>query len=402
MKKGSKGEEDTARLRQQAENVAAEIPQESDVGMDLIRANHELRVHQIELEMQNEELHRAQIALEESRDRYHDLYEFAPLGYFTLDAELQIRAVNLTGADILGRTRPELEGKAFRDFIDAQDSYLWLRHVDMVRRGLGGGDCEIALQRPDGKLVHAYVHSVMMSEGKSMRVAVSDVGARWSAEKKAQESGRKMEMLASITRHDLLNQTIILRGTLELAERKGDTDEAKELRRRAATAAENLEAIINFTNVYQELGKQEPVWTEIRSEVDKNCRGIAMNQLELKNELDSVFVLADPMIGKVFYNLVDNCIRHVSGATYIRFRAYVEMGKLLIICENDGPGIPNDSKEMIFERGYGSHTGQGLFFAREILALTNIHIEERGYPNEGAKFVMTVLEQNWRDRLGPA
>ena len=138
MKKGSKGEEDTARLRQQAENVAAEIPQESDVGMDLIRANHELRVHQIELEMQNEELHRAQIALEESRDRYHDLYEFAPLGYFTLDAELQIRAVNLTGADILGRTRPELEGKAFRDFIDAQDSYLWLRHVDMVRRGLGG------------------------------------------------------------------------------------------------------------------------------------------------------------------------------------------------------------------------------------------------------------------------
>ncbi len=405
MKKGNGKKDDATLLRQKAETAVAKLPPESDIGMDLARANHELRVHQIELEMQNEELHRSQIALEVSRDRYRDLYEFAPLGYFTLDAELNIIELNLTGADILGRTRPELMGKAFRDFVETQDLYIWIRHVDVVRRGLGGGDFEIALHRPDGKLVHVYLHRVMMSpEGgrESMLMAVSDVGDRWSAEKKAKESGRKLEMLASITRHDLLNQTIILRGFLELSERKEDTDEAKELRQRAANAAKNIEEIVDFTNRYQELGKQEPVWTEIRSEVDKNCRGIAMNQLELKNELDSVFVLADPMIGKVFYNLVDNCIRHVSGATYIRFRAYVEMGKLLIICENDGPGIPNDSKEMIFERGYGSHTGQGLFFAREILALTNIHIEERGYPNEGAKFVMTVLEQNWRDRLGPA
>ena len=210
-----------------------------------------------------------------------------------------------------------------------------------------------------------------------------------------------MEMMASITHHDLLNQVIILRGFLELAKRREDAGEVEELRRKADTAAKNLEAIINFTNVYQELGKQEPVWTEIRSEVDKNCRGLVMNQLELKNELDSIYVLADPMLGKVFHNLAENCLRHAKGATFIRFRAYVEMGKLLILCEDDGPGIAKDAKARIFERGFGGHTGLGLFFAREILALTNIHIEERGYPDAGAKFVMTVLEQNWREQLEP-
>ncbi|MEI6796703.1 MAG: PAS domain-containing protein, partial [Methanomassiliicoccales archaeon] len=264
MKKGSPEKDDAALLRQRAEKVAGEIPQESDLGLDLIRANHELRVHQIELEMQNGQLHHSQLELEASRDRYHDLYEFAPLGYFTLDAELQIREVNLTGAGLLGRTRPELEGNAFQDLIDLQDLHVWARHVDVVRRGLGG-DCEIALHRPDGKLVHARIHSVMMpreERGESMRMAISDVGARWAAEKKAQESGRKLEMMASITHHDLLNQVIILRGFLELAKRREDAGEVEELRRKADTAAKNLEAIINFTNVYQELGKQEPVWTE--------------------------------------------------------------------------------------------------------------------------------------------
>ncbi|MFA5214313.1 MAG: PAS domain-containing protein [Methanoregula sp.] len=89
---------------------------------------HELQVHQIELEMQAEELQRAHLALEESRDKYLDLYEFAPLGYLMLNDEAIIADVNLAGATLLGLPRSRLERARFRKFVAPQDSEAWDRY----------------------------------------------------------------------------------------------------------------------------------------------------------------------------------------------------------------------------------------------------------------------------------
>ena len=78
---------------------------------------HELRVHQIQLEMQNEELRRVNLEIEQQRRRYQNLYDFAPLGYFTLDDQGQIREVNLTGASLLGKQRSVLLGRHFAAFL---------------------------------------------------------------------------------------------------------------------------------------------------------------------------------------------------------------------------------------------------------------------------------------------
>ncbi len=142
---------------------------------------HELEVHQIELEMQNDELKRAQLELEESRDRYAELYEFAPVGYFTLAGDGRIVEANLTGAALLDTPRQKLINGRFIRFVAAADSERWARHIKSVYEHEERQSCDLLLVRPDGSEFPAQLESVrLQSHGEShmLRTAVSDITER--------------------------------------------------------------------------------------------------------------------------------------------------------------------------------------------------------------------------------
>jgi diguanylate cyclase (GGDEF)-like protein/PAS domain S-box-containing protein len=143
---------------------------------------HELQVHRIELEMQNEALAEAQIALEESRDRYLDLYELAPVGYITLTCNDQISAINLTGATLLGEERRKLLQRRFARFIVPEDRDFWHRHFMQALRQDGSTTCELTLQRGDGTFFDASIDCLRSSRDDAsthtLRVALSDITAR--------------------------------------------------------------------------------------------------------------------------------------------------------------------------------------------------------------------------------
>jgi len=117
---------------------------------------HELQVHQIELEMQNEELRRAKISIEASRDRYVDRYELAPVGYLTLTSTGQISETNLAGAMLLGDERAKLLQHRFDHFVAAEDRDRWHLTFDSVMRHAKKLGIELTLQRGDGSAI--YVH----------------------------------------------------------------------------------------------------------------------------------------------------------------------------------------------------------------------------------------------------
>jgi len=146
---------------------------------------YELDVHQIELEMQNEALRKTQLDLEESRDRYADLYDFAPVGYFTFKHRGVIDEVNLTGASLLGVERKKLLNRGFGRFVAEEDLARWDRYLSDVYQNMEKQICELLLRRNDGSSFYAHLESVRVDLGNGtsvVRSIVSDITGRKQAE----------------------------------------------------------------------------------------------------------------------------------------------------------------------------------------------------------------------------
>jgi signal transduction histidine kinase len=112
--------------------------------------------------------------------------------------------------------------------------------------------------------------------------------------------------------------------------------------------------------------------------------------------MQNISIFADPMLEKVFFNLLDNSVRHGQHVTEIRVSAHESENELTVFWEDNGVGITMQEKEKIFERGYGKNTGFGMFLVREILLLTGILICETGEEGKGARFEILVPKGAYR------
>jgi PAS domain S-box-containing protein len=185
-----------AELRQQAERIARERKGKAMVDAATLspaeakRLLHELQVHQIELELQNEELRRAQVALEDSRARYFDLYDLAPVGYFTLDGSGVILEANLTGATLLGVTRDALVGQPLSRFITGDDAdVFYIHHRQLVSTGTPQA-CELRMSRKGATPFTAWLEAtaVASEDGPpACRVVISDISERKDAEERLRQ-----------------------------------------------------------------------------------------------------------------------------------------------------------------------------------------------------------------------
>ena len=194
MKPSDNNKLDKQLLRATAEADLAKRPPGLTLGVgDAQRLLHEIQVHQIELEMQNEALRQAQTALELTRDRYVDLYEFAPVGYLTLAPEGLIAEINLAGAKLLGIERGKLLRSRFASLIIPEDQHRWVRLFTKAHDRNTRGSIELALRRGDGRVFQAqldWTHQSLIpgeipevgAGATAMRIALSDITERKQAE----------------------------------------------------------------------------------------------------------------------------------------------------------------------------------------------------------------------------
>jgi len=175
-------------FRRQAEALASRMavpPQESAGATspaDLQRTLHELRVHQIELELQNEELRRTQVELDGTRERFADLYDFAPIGYCTLDGQGMILEANLTAATLLGVDRSLLAGQTLNRFIVKADADSYHLHRKRLLESGEPQALDLRLVKPDGTLFWAHLEAAVETGAPGLRLMLSDVTARKETE----------------------------------------------------------------------------------------------------------------------------------------------------------------------------------------------------------------------------
>ena len=153
---------------------------------DMRRLLHELQVHQVELEMQNAELRQARDELEKALVNYTELFDFAPVGYFTLDRKGVVNAANFTGATILGVERGRLIGRRFGQFVDAGERPAFTAFLDTVFTSRGKEACEVKLTTEENSQFFVHIEAVSFGAGLECNFAVIDINKRKQAEEQVQ------------------------------------------------------------------------------------------------------------------------------------------------------------------------------------------------------------------------
>ena len=221
----------------------------------------------------------------------------------------------------------------------------------------------------------------------------NDITERKEAEEAIRKANRQLQLLTGITRHDISNSIMVAEGYLDLMEDPG-APPLPVYREKVRQALDRIKRQIQFTKEYETLGSQEPCWQDF----DMLLQGLeAPHPVYLHRDRCDAEIFADPMLQKVFENLLDNSLRHGGdGLSEILVSCSVSDAGLTVTWGDNGAGVSLDEKEKIFSRGYGKGTGLGLFLVKEILGMTGITIHEAGIPGEGARFVITVPQGKWR------
>lgn len=211
----------------------------------------------------------------------------------------------------------------------------------------------------------------------------------------------KLQLVGSITRHDVLNQMTAIMGYNELLGMMIEDPKLKSYLEKERQAIDKIRRQFQFAKDFQNIAVSPPRWQNIRNLAARVSEDFDLKGVKIIAETGNYSVLADPELEKVFHHLFDNALRHGETVTGITISLVDTGDGGILIVENNGAGIPGEEKSKIFDRGYGKGAGWGLFLAREILAVTGMTITETGEPGKGARFEIRLPAGSFRVNGAP-
>jgi len=207
---------------------------------------------------------------------------------------------------------------------------------------------------------------------------------------------KKLQLVGSVTRHDVLNQLTAVVGYNELLDMMVKDEKLKSYIDKEKQAIEKIRRQFQFAKDYQNIAVDPPRWQNIHTVILRVQEDVNLKNIRVIDETGPAVILADPLFDKVIFHVIENAIRHGATTSEIHIAVHEGDGNAILSIGNNGAGIPANEKDKIFERGYGKGTGWGLFLAREILAVTGMTITETGNPQIGARFEIVLPAGTFR------
>jgi PAS domain S-box-containing protein len=366
----------------------------------------EMKKYQQDLEEQvrqrTAELVKSNDALRESEYRFRQVTENAEEWIWEVDAEGKYRYSSNAVERILGYSPEELIYKKY--FYDLFDPEV---RDDLKKSAFA----IIEKKEPFHHFLNQNIHknssivileksgSPILDESGNLtgyRGADMNITERKRAEDAIKKANKQIILLNSVTRHDVLNQLNTLTGYLGIMKKMQNNEKMAELIRIEQQVAETIRRQITFTRDYQNIGVQPPQWNRINDTITKVLTTMDLGGTAVDIEPNTLEVYTDLLIEKVFFNLIDNSLRHGKMVTGIHIGFRQDESGLSIIYKDNGIGVPDEEKEQIFERGFGKNTGYGLFLVHEILNITGLSIKECGIFEKGIRFEIFVPQGLYR------
>jgi len=364
---------------------------------------------------------RIQQKLQANEAKFRAISDSAIDAIFMFDEEDRITYWNPAAERIFGYTEKEIVGEKVGATIvpprfhkDHLKLTSDLGKVENMKKN-AGEILEFPAFRKDGTEFSMELSMAPLQlEGEQYFVAIArDVTDRKKAEELLNQTmdqlvlvNEKVEVVGSLTRHDVRNKLSALTGYAYLLKKKhADQADILDGVSKMEQAVKDIVAIFDFAKMYEQLGVEELTYINAEKALNEAIALFSgLSSLEFINDCHGLSLMADSLLTQLFYNLIDNSLKHGKKVTKIRVHyEKADQDKLIVVYEDDGVGISAENKSKLFKEGFSTSgtSGHGLFLLRKMMGVYGWSIQENGEPGKGAKFTMTIprINQNGKENF---
>jgi PAS domain S-box-containing protein len=339
---------------------------------------------------------KAEEYLKESEERYRQLIEFAPDAIFTYDLSGRLLDCNRQAEKLSRFKKEEIIGRNI--FTTTRG-----RNLIKIVPGKRTEPAEYELVSRDGSKFDIEISTFPVN--RKGKVEVIAIGRDLTERKKAEESlngtmkqltmiNEKLGVVGKLTRHDVRNKLSAVVGNTYLAKKALPNDhKALDYLRNIESACSGATRVLDFAAAYETLGVEELTLVDVGRAVEEAVSLISdLKGVKVVNNCQGLTVMADSALRQLFFNLIENSLKH--GKNVSQIKIYYEEGadRLKLFYEDNGVGIPKANKPKLFAEGFttGNGSGYGLPLIKSIMKIYGWTIEEEGKPGKGARFVITI------------